>query len=121
MTSLWERSSSAYVPIVVRSSRADSVSGEVIASDATMVLRFIPVAPAARTRSKEIVHHGIRLRNLRQEAVVRHERLTLAPSHQATLEPEHPARTRTGGRYPHAHECLHRLHPIGQGHQACSS
>src|ERR1700689_5709440 len=103
MTSLCERNSSANVAIVARRSRADSVVGEVIASDATMVLRITPGLHRAGTGNKENVHHGISLRNLRQEAVVRHERLALAPSHQASLEPEHPARARDGRRRTDAH------------------
>ena len=68
--------------IAARRSPADSVVGEVIASDATMDIRFLPVALGARD-CEERVHHGVSLRNLRQEAVLRHERLatrTVAPS-----------------------------------------
>src|SRR6202044_95467 len=66
------------------------------------------------------VHHGVSLRHLRQEAVVRHERLPLAPSHQATLEPEHPARARTCERRAKAPERVHRMSSLRQGHQAFS-
>src|ERR1022692_2116408 len=114
MTSLCERKSSANVAIVLRRSRADSVVEEVIASDATMVLRITPALHQAGAGNKEIVHHGISLRNLRQEAVVRHERLSLAPSHQAPLESEHSARARAGGGQPQAGQCLHRMPALGQ-------
>src|ERR1039458_2307280 len=121
MTSLCERKSSANVAIVLRRSRADSVVEEVIASDATMVLRITPALHQAGAGNKEIVHHGISLRNLRQETVVRHERLSLAPSHQAPLESEHPARTRPGRWHSHAHQYLHGLSSFGQDRQARST
>jgi hypothetical protein len=37
----------------------------VIASDATMVIRFIPTSARAAAGKKEKVHHGISLRNMR--------------------------------------------------------
>src|SRR5664280_695862 len=103
--------------MAARRSLADSVVGEGIVSDATMDLRFLPATALCAGRNKENVHHGISLRNLRQEAVLRHERLALAPSHQAPLESEHPARARTGGRDSDASERLHRLSSFGQDHQ----
>src|SRR5665213_739643 len=121
MTSLWARRSSAKVAMAVSRSLADSVEGEGIVSDATMDIRFLPATAMCGGRNKEKVHHGISLRNLRQEAVVRHERLPLAPPHQASLEPEHPARARTGRRDPHAGERLHGLSTFGQDHQARAS
>src|ERR1700688_4567126 len=111
MTSLWERRSSEYVAIVERSSRADSVNGVLIARNATVVVRFSPVASCG-ARDLGDVHHGISLRNLRQEAVLRHERLALAPSHQASLESEHPTGARARRWHTQAHERLHRLHPL---------
>jgi hypothetical protein len=47
MTSLWERKSSAKVPMALRKWAADSDLGEVIASDATMALRFAPALARA--------------------------------------------------------------------------
>jgi CspA family cold shock protein len=52
-----------------------------------------------------------------QEAVLGHVGVALAPAHQASLEPEHPARARHGGRFTEAHLRLHRLPEVRQGRQ----
>ncbi len=100
-----------------RRSAGVSVLGEVIGSDATMVIRFNPTPHRVR-KYKENVHHGISLRNLRQEAVIWHERLALAPSHQATLESQHPTCSCRHRWKHHARQCLHGLSSIRQDHQA---
>src|SRR5262245_33402628 len=60
------------------------------------------------------VHDVFGLRRLRQEAALRHAAESLAPPHEAALEPEHPARAGSGRRVDEAGE---RLHVVPQGRQ----
>ena len=60
------------------------------------------------------VHGGCRLRHLRQEAGLRKQPSLVAQDHEASLQPQHPARP--GDRERHA-QAPQRLHRLPQGRQ----
>jgi cold shock CspA family protein len=58
------------------------------------------------------------MRDLWKEAFVRHVDLALASSHEAALEPQHPAGARNGLGLTPARQCVHGLHQVRQGRQS---
>jgi cold shock CspA family protein len=52
-----------------------------------------------------------------QGPIVGHVCVALASPHEATLEPEHPARSGNSEWLDEAHQRLHRLHQVGQNRQ----
>ncbi|CAA9384654.1 MAG: LSU ribosomal protein L28p @ LSU ribosomal protein L28p, zinc-dependent, partial [uncultured Nocardioides sp.] len=59
---------------------------------------------------------GCRLRHLRQEAGLRQQPSLVAQDHEASLQPQHPARPDDRQRHAEARERLHRLPEGRQGH-----
>src|SRR5262245_19840116 len=59
-------------------------------------------------------NYGSGLRSLWKASVVGHDRVALAPSHEAAVEPEYSAGAGPRQRRSQARQRLHRLHQVGQ-------
>ena len=102
--------------VVPRVADAASISCHPWSSDSLARLPAdISAGPIWRILELIGVHGGCRLRHLRQEAGLRQQPSLVAQDHQASFQPQHPARPGDRQRHAQAHERLHRLPQGRQG------